>query len=51
MDHKDERKMAKRLDERIIEVQRMTHNRYDMISQFLSINHDISSKMKEIANL
>ena len=51
MDNEDKRKMATSLDERINEVWRMTHNQFDMINYLLSVNHDISRKVKEIANL
>lgn len=47
----DKRKMATRLDARINEVQRLTNKQFDMVNQLLSSNHEISRKVKEIADL
>ena len=43
--------MATSLDERTNEVQRLTHNQFDMVNKLLSANHEISRKVEEITNM
>ena len=51
MVNEDMRQMARRLDERVTKIWRMTYNQYDMVNQLLNSNHEIVSKVEKIANL
>ena len=44
MADEDKRQLDTRLDERINEVQKLTHNQFDVINQLLSANHEIVGK-------
>lgn len=43
--------MTTSLDKRINEVQRLTHNKFDIVKQLLSANHEIDRKVEEIGKL